>query len=43
MVTNRNIIQADTMWNVEELEYTKNEKDKSTVGREMMAHELIPE
>ena len=43
MVTNRNIIQADTMWNVEELEYTKNDKDKSTVGREMMAHELIPE
>ena len=25
------------------LEYTKNDKEKSTVGREMMAHELIPE
>merc|ERR1712012_749285 len=43
VVTDRNINQADTVWNVEEHRYTKNDKDKSTIEREMMTHELIPE
>ena len=43
MVTDRNINQVDTVWNVEEHRYTKNDKDKSTIEREMMTHELIPE
>jgi dolichyl-phosphate-mannose-protein mannosyltransferase len=29
--------------NVEEQEYTKNDKDKSTIEKEMRTHELIPE
>jgi len=43
VVTDRIIAQADTVWNVEEHRYTKNDKDKSTIEKEMMTHELIPE
>lgn len=43
VVTDRNINQADTVWNVEEHRYTKNDKDKSTIEKEMLTHELIPE
>jgi len=43
VVTDRNINQADTVWNVEEHRYTKNDKDKSTIESELQQHELIPE
>jgi len=43
VASDRNINQADTVWNVEEHRYTKNDKDKSTIEKEMMTHELIPE
>jgi len=43
VVSDRNIKQADSVWNVEEHRYTKDDKDKSTIEREMMSHELIPE
>jgi len=43
VVSDRNIKQADSVWNVEEHRYTKDDKDKSTIEREMMGHELIPE
>jgi len=43
VVTDRNINQADTVWNVEEHRYTKNDKDKSTIESEPQQHELIPE
>ena len=43
VASDRNINQADTVWNVEEHRYTKNDKDKSTIEKEMMLHELIPE
>merc|ERR1719481_830485 len=42
VVSDRNIKQADSV-NVEEHRYTKDDKDKSTIEREMMGHELIPE
>jgi len=31
------------VWNVEEHRYTQNDKDKGTIEKEMMTHELIPE
>ena len=43
MVTGRSINHVDTVWNVEEHRYIKKEKDNSTIEREMMTHELIPE
>merc|ERR1711962_66376 len=43
VASDRNIQQADTVWNVEEHRYTQNDKDKSTIEKEMMTHELIPE
>ena len=43
VASDRNINQADTVWNVEEHRYTKNDKDKATIEKEMMTHELIPE
>jgi dolichyl-phosphate-mannose--protein O-mannosyl transferase len=43
MITIGKINQTATVWNVEEHEYTKNDKDKSTIEREMKTHELIPE
>jgi len=43
IVTDRNLNQADTVWNVEEHRYTKNDKDKSTLESELAQHELIPE
>lgn len=42
VASDRNINQADTVWNVEEHRYTKNDKDKGTIEKEMMNHELIP-
>ena len=43
VASDRNIQQADTVWNVEEHRYTQNDKDKGTIEKEMMTHELIPE
>merc|ERR1711962_58845 len=43
VVTDRNINQADTVWNVEEHRYTKNDKDKAAIEVELSQHELIPE
>ena len=43
VASDRNINQADTVWNVEEHRYTKNDKDKTTIEKEMMTHELIPQ
>merc|ERR1712073_250367 len=43
VASDRNINQADTVWNVEEHRYTKNDKDKGTIEKEMMTHELIPQ
>jgi len=43
VVADRMIQQQDTVWNVEEHQYTKNDKDKATIEQEMMRHELIPE
>ncbi len=43
VVTDRNIYQADAVWNVEEHRYTKNDKDKATIENELNSHELIPE
>ena len=43
VATDRNINQADTVWNVEEHRYTKNDKDKSAIETELSQHELIPE
>merc|ERR1711936_713202 len=42
VASDRNINQADTVWNVEEHRYTKNDKDKGTIEKEMINHELIP-
>ena len=42
IVTDRNL-NHDSVWNVEEHRYTKNDKDKATIEREMLTHELIPE
>merc|ERR1711971_1302365 len=42
VASDRNVNQADTVWNVEEHRYTKNDKDKATIEKEMMTHELIP-
>ena len=43
VVADRNHNQADTVWNVEEHQYTKDDKDKETIEREIHNHELIPE
>jgi dolichyl-phosphate-mannose-protein mannosyltransferase len=43
VVTDRNIHQADSVWNVEEHRYTTNDKDKDTIVNELNSHELIPE
>merc|ERR1719500_1600611 len=43
VASDRNIQQTDTVWNVEEHRYTQNDKDKGTIEKEMMTHELIPE
>merc|ERR1711962_712417 len=43
VASDRNIQQADTVWNVEEHRYTQNDKDKGTIEKEMLTHELIPE
>jgi len=43
VTTDKNINQADTVWNVEEHRYTKNDKDKTTIQSELQQHELIPE
>lgn len=43
VVGDRNINQADTVWNVEEHQYTKEDKDKEAIEREISGHELIPE
>jgi len=43
VVADKMIQQQDTVWNVEEHQYTKNDKDKATIEQEMMRHELIPE
>jgi len=39
----KNVQQADTVWNVEEHRYTVNDKDKETIERELVGHEMIPE
>jgi len=43
VAADRNINQADTVWNVEEHQYTKDDKDKETIEKEIHNHELIPE
>lgn len=43
VVTDKNLNQADTVWNVEEHRYTKNDKDKTAIENELGQHELIPE
>ena len=43
VASDRNVAQADTVWNVEEHRYTKNDKDKGTIERELLGHEHIPE
>ena len=43
VASDRNINQADTVWNVEEHRYTKNDKDKAAIEVELSQHELIPE
>ena len=35
--------QMDTVWNVEEHRYTKNDDDKKALERELFSHELIPQ
>lgn len=42
VTTDRNLNQADTVWNVEEHRYTKNDKDKETIEKELAAHEMFP-
>uniref|UniRef100_A0A0K2V1T9 Protein O-mannosyltransferase 1 n=1 Tax=Lepeophtheirus salmonis TaxID=72036 RepID=A0A0K2V1T9_LEPSM len=42
VVADKNIIQLDTTWNVEEHRYTKNDDDQKSLERELITSELIP-
>lgn len=43
MVCDKQIVQLDTIWNVEEHRYTKDDENKNSIERELFGAELIPE
>jgi len=43
IVADKNINQAETIWNVEEHQYTKDDKDKEAIEKEIHGREMIPE
>merc|ERR1712223_2131161 len=43
VVCDKNIVQLDTVWNVEEHRYTKSDEDKKTLEKEIFGAEMIPE
>ena len=43
VVCDKQIVQLDTIWNVEEHRYTKDDENKNSIERELFGAELIPE